>query len=142
MDSNLTAFVERTRAGQRVHIRQDVDAKFRKGLLEAVRSAGGESAKWLIWCALENGPSKGGIADAIKYFGFKDTNDPRLVATAGIVDGLEISMPGFKKWLEMTGFGNDKMMLRGFIAWAEHVNGLGKLSPAAAEVYEDAKNQG
>jgi len=65
------------------------------------------------------------VQETISYFG--DELDVKLKLTAQIVDGLEISVPGFKKWLELTGFGNDKTMIRGFVAWAEHKAGKGRV---------------
>ena len=102
----------------RTHIRKEVDEKYRRGLKEAVRHAG-ETARFHIRNALSNGPSAGGAAEAMKYFGAE--LDIKLKISAGVVDGVEVSLPGFKKWLEMTGFGNDKTMIRGFVAWAEFV---------------------
>lgn len=119
--SNMTAFVQ----GNKRHIRADVDAKFRRALREAVALDGGPSARFHIRNALDNGPSRGGAAETIRYFGTE--LDVKLAITAQIVDALEISVPGFKKWLELTGFANDKTMIRGFVAWAEHKSGKGRV---------------
>jgi hypothetical protein len=117
--ANISAF---TSVGKR-HIRVEVDAKFRKALLEAVRTLGGATAAFHIRNALDNGPRPGGALEAMKYFGAE--LDVKLALTAQIVDALEISVPGFKKWLNLTGFGNDKTMIKGFVAWAEYNDGRG-----------------
>ena len=45
-----------------------------------------------------------------------------LKLTARMVDNLEVAMPGFKVWLHLTGYGNDKTMIKGFLKWAEYEN--------------------
>ena len=119
--------------GGRAHIRKDIDEKFRRGLMEAARH-GGTRARWLIKNALSNGPSTNGIAESIAYFG--DELDLKLKLTAGVVDGIEVSLNGFKKWLELTGFGNDKTMIRGFVAWAEYVAGRPRVDSAIKDAAE------
>jgi hypothetical protein len=119
--ANVSAF---TSAGKR-HIRAEVDVKFRKALREAVKTDGGATAVFHICNALANGPSRGGATEAMKYFGSE--LDLKLALTAEIVDALEISVPGFKKWLNLTGFGNDKTMIKGFVAWAEYKSGRGRV---------------
>lgn len=119
--ANVSAF---TSAGKR-HIRVEVDARFRKALLEAVRTDGGATATFHIRNALDSGPRRGGALEAMKFFG--NELDLKLALTAEIVDALEISVPGFKKWLYLTGFGNDKTMIKGFVAWAEYKNGRGRV---------------
>jgi predicted phage tail protein len=52
------------------------------------------------------------------YFGPR--MDEVMHLTAPIVDALEVAMHGFKRWLEVTGFGNDKTMFKGFVKWAEN----------------------
>lgn len=117
-----------------VNIRSDVDRRYRKALYEAVSQDGNAQARWLIRNALDNGPSRGGAAESIRYFG--DGLDANLKLTGMIVDGIEISVPGFKKWLELTGFGNDKTMIRGFVAWAEHKHGWGKVMTGVREAFD------
>jgi hypothetical protein len=96
----------------------DVDRKYRKGLLEAAAKA--PHALWHFRNALDAGPDREGAQGAIRYFG----NDLDLVLklTAQMVDVCEVAMPGFKKWLHVTGYGNDKTMIRGFAKWAEYQN--------------------
>lgn len=127
---NVSAFVQ----GEKRFIRADVDARFRKMLTEAVAQDGNPSARFHIGNALEKGPSRGGVQESIAYFG-KEI-DVKLAITAGIVDALEITMPGFKRWLQLTGFGNDKTMIRGFVAWAEHKNGIGRVNSSARAIAE------
>jgi hypothetical protein len=117
----------------RTHIRKEIDEKFRRGLMEAARH-GGSRARFHIRNALSNGPSPGGVAESVAYFGAE--LDLKLKLTAGIVDGLEVSLNGFKKWLEITGFGNDKTMIRGFVAWAEYVDGMPKVDSAIKQAAE------
>lgn len=126
----LTSFV---REGKRF-IRQDVDARFRRALIEAVAQDGGPSARFHIRNALDNGPSRGGADEAMQYFG--DELWTKLMLTAQIVDGIEISVPGFKKWLQLTGFGNDKTMIKGFVAWAEHKEGKGRVITGVKQAFD------
>jgi len=128
--TNVSAFVQ----GGKRHIRQEVDTKFRRALREFVAQDGNATAWWLISNALSNGPSRGGVQETISYFG--DELDAKLKLTAQIIDGLEISLPGFKKWLELTGFGNDKTMIGGFVAWAEHKAGIGRVITGVKEAAE------
>ena len=127
---DLTSFA---RDGKRF-IRQDVDSKFRRALSEAVAQDGGRSARFHIRNALENGPSRGGANEALRYFGKELWI--KLALTAQIVDGIEISVPGFKKWLQLTGFGNDKTMIRGFVAWAEHKEGKGRVIAGVKQAFD------
>jgi hypothetical protein len=128
LGANISAF----RQGGKSHIRKDVDEKFRKILMEAAARDSNWASRWLIRNALEAGPSRGGAAEAMQYFGTE--LDVKLHLTAEIVDALEISAPGFKKWLQLTGFGNDKTMIRGFVEWAEFRNGRGKVITQLAEI--------
>lgn len=128
--ADLTAFVRE----RRVHIRADIDRKFRKALREAVAQDGNTIARFHIGNALANGPSRGGFAEAKAFFG--TAFEPKLALTAMIVDGLEITVPGFKKWLELTGFGNDKTMIRGFVAWAEYRAGQGKVLSGVKQAFD------
>lgn len=123
------------RKSGKVHIRADVDAHYRKALREGVSSHGGEKARYHILLALENGPSRGGYAESAAFFGAEW--DIKLKLTAPVVDGMEVSVPGFKRWLEVTGFGNDLRMIRGFVCWAEH-DPRALFVPAAARVHDQA----
>lgn len=127
---DLTSFA---REGKRF-IRQDVDARFRRALIEAVAQDGGPKGRRYIAQALEKGPSRGGKAETELYFGGE--LPIRLAITAQIVDGIEISVPGFKKWLELTGFGNDKTMIKGFVAWAEHKEGKGRVITGVKQAFD------
>lgn len=125
----LAAFSKNGRA----HIRKDLDEKFRRGLKEAARHAGSR-ARFHINNALSNGPSAGGVMESVAYFG--DELDLKLKLTAGVIDGIEVSLNGFKKWLELTGFGNDKTMIRGFVAWAEYVHCRPRVDAAILDAAE------
>lgn len=59
--------------------------------------------------------------------------DATLLLTVPIVEACEVSLPGFGKWLNWTGFGNDKTMIRGFVAWAEHKCLQGKVMTEIAD---------
>lgn len=128
LGANISAFVK----GGQSHIRKDVDEKFRKILMEAAARESNWASRWLILNALEAGPSRGGAAEAMQYFGAEI--DVKLHLTAEIVDALEISAPGFKKWLQLTGFANDKTMIRGFVEWAEFKSGRGKVMTNLADI--------
>lgn len=113
------AFIYDQASGRR-QIPLDIDRKYRKGLVEAAAKAPLALRQFLI--SFDNGPDRDGAQGAISYFG--NDLDLKLKLTAQMVDNLEVAMPGFKRWLEVTGFGNDKRMIRGFVAWAEYVNSL------------------
>jgi hypothetical protein len=121
--------------GREVRIPADIDRRYRAALLEGSK-AGGHRAHWHISNALQNGPSRGGLAETLAYF--KEHDASFLACTAELVDGLEITVPGFKRWLEATGFGNDVRMVRGFLAWAEHVDGKGAILPNAEKAFLDS----
>lgn len=134
ISSGIAAILDRQ--SNTVRIPADVDRRFRNGLLKAARQKGGQNALWNIRTALEHGPSRGGLAEAMRHFGWTDTNHPSLVLTAQIVDGIEITLPGFKRWLELSGFGNDRRMIQGFIAWAEYRNGQGHAIGEAKQAFQ------
>lgn len=94
----------------------EVDRAFREGLLKAAATVS-PKVRWQFDKALRNGPSRGGYPEAAAYFG-GDLIE-KLVPTAPIIDMLEVAMPGFKRWLEFTGFADCKHMIRAFLAWAE-----------------------
>lgn len=116
------------------HIRSDVDQRFRNALREAAVADANKTARWYIHRALANGPSRGGVRETMAHFGAE--LNVKLALTADIVDGLEISVPGFKKWLELTGFANDLTMIKGFVAWAEYKNGQGRVIPTVRPAFE------
>lgn len=116
-----------------VQIPRVIDEAFRRALLAAAKDAGPKAA-WYVRRSLEQGPSRGGAAEAIAHFGAE--LDGLLKTTAQIVDGLEISVPGFKRWLVDTGFGNDVNMIKGFVKWAEYTNTKGKVSSEIGHVFE------
>lgn len=128
--NDTTAFVR----DNRTHIRADIDLRFRNALREACAQDGGKTARWYIVRALDHGPSRGGVRETMSYFGVE--LNIKLALTAEIVDGIEISVPGFKKWLELTGFANDLTMIKGFIAWAEYRNGQGRVIPTVRPAFE------
>lgn len=111
------AFIYDRSTGRR-QIPLAIDRKYRSALLEAAAKA--PRALFHFRIALDAGPDREGAQGAIRYFG--NDLDLKLKLTAQMVDNLEVAMPGFKRWLEVTGFGNDKRMILGFVAWAEYVN--------------------
>jgi len=129
-EDGATAFVK----DQVAHIRGDVDARFRNALRKAVHSDGGATARSLIMNALEQGPSRGGAVEAMRFFG--PELQTKLALTAEIIDGMEIAVNGFKKWLELTGFANDVTMIRGFVEWAEYKNGQGRVIPGLKQAFD------
>jgi hypothetical protein len=98
----------------------DIDRKYRKALLEAAAKA--PRALFHFRNALDAGPDRDGAQGAIRYFGNELDLNLKLKLTAQMVDNLEVAMPGFKRWLQVTGFGNDKTMIKGFVKWAEQEN--------------------
>jgi hypothetical protein len=111
------AFLHDPQSGVR-RIPVEIDRKYRAGLLEAAAKA--PRALFHFRNALDAGPDREGANGAIRYFG--NALDLNLKLTAQMVDNLEVAMPGFKRWLEVTGFGNDKTMIKGFVKWAEYEN--------------------
>lgn len=92
-----------------------VDRRYRQGLWRAAGTV--PKAAWYIQRSLRNGPSKYGAQETTRHYG--NQMDAVMHLTAPIVDTLEVAMPGFKRWLEVTGFGNDLTMFKGFVKWAE-----------------------
>lgn len=129
-DDGATAFVQDKVA----HIRADVDQRFRNALGHAALKDAGKTARKLIARALTAGPSRGGAVEAMRHFG--PALQVNLVLTAEIIDGLEIAVPGFKKWLELTGFANDLTMIKGFVAWAEFKNGQGRVISGVKQAFD------
>lgn len=111
------AFIYDQSTGRR-QIPIEIDRKYRKALLEAAAKA--PRALFHFRNALDAGPDREGAQGAIRYFG--NQLDLNLKLTAQMVDNLEVAMPGFKRWLQVTGFGNDKTMIKGFVKWAEYEN--------------------
>lgn len=105
------------KASRVVRVPVAVDRRYRQGLWAAASKAGPRVA-WYIHRSLRDGPSRQGAAETMAYFG--ERMKEVMVLTAPIVDTLEVAMPGFKRWLEVTGFGNDKTMFKGFVKWAEN----------------------
>ncbi len=122
------------REGKRVHIRLDLDRKFRAALREAVAQDGGKSARYYVIRALEQGPARGGAIETINHIGSE--LQTKLALTAQIVDGMEIACNGFKKWLELTGFANDLTMVKGFVAWAEYKAGQGRVITGVKQAFD------
>lgn len=111
----------------KVKVRVDVDHRFRRALLAAVGEAGGKRARTLIGAALLAGPAEDGVAACLQRFGSPERLRTVLAGTELIIEGVEITCPGFKDWLCVTGFGNDPTLIEGFAAWAEHTNAQGKV---------------
>jgi hypothetical protein len=125
-----TAFVKDKVA----HIPADLDRRFRRGLQEAVARDGGKTAHLLVIDALTAGPSRGGALEAMRYFG--PLLQVELVHTAQIIDGLEVSMNGFKRWLELTGFANDVTMIKAFIEWSHYKNAVGRVIGGVQQAFD------
>jgi hypothetical protein len=119
------------------HIDITVDRRFRAALSEAVARDGGATARRLIVRALEQGPSRGGARETINHFGAE--LGVKLALTSEIVDGLEIAVNGFKKWLELTGFANDLTIVKGFVAWAEYKGGGGRVISGVKQAFERSR---
>jgi hypothetical protein len=116
------------------HVRKGIDQRFRNALGEAVVTDANKTTRWYIHRALSKGPSRGGVKETMAHFGTE--LNVKLALTADIVDGMEIAVPGFKKWLELTGFANDLTMIKGFVAWAEFKNGAGRVIPGVRSAFE------
>lgn len=66
---------------------------------------------------LAAGPSKGGIGEALRYFG--DEGPAMVKRATRVVEYLEFCENGFTRWLEVTGFGNDIGMIKALVAWSD-----------------------
>jgi hypothetical protein len=104
------------RGVKHVAIPTHVDKRFRDGLKAAAATVS-VKVGWAIRTALDEGPRPGGAKEAIAYFGAE--LDLKLKLTAPIIDLLEVSMPGFKRWLVATRFADDRHMIAAFVQWAE-----------------------
>lgn len=104
-----------------VKIPQAVDMRFRQALLAEAAQCGVPAVHVRLSHALANGPSPGGVAETMKHFGSETAAISMKVAP--LVEGMETRHPGFSKWLNVTGFGNDKDMIAAFLLWAERRGG-------------------
>ena len=101
-------------------VESHIDAAFRNALLAFAP----EGPRKHILEALRNGPKGDHGKHAIGYFG-RDKIQSIIDQVAPLTDAIEIAFatklgrPGFKQWLNLTDFGNDYRMIKGFIAWAE-----------------------
>ena len=120
---NSTAFSsppklpEFTRENGQILIRQDVDMRYRKALVDLAAQAGPDYAK-AVMNALNDGPSRGGMKEAQQTLG--DDLHPLLLRTVPLVEYLESQCKGMKRWLELTGFGNDVNLIKVFVKWADY----------------------
>ena len=112
-------FVARRGNGVR-GVESNADAAFRNALLAFAP----EAPRKHILEALRNGPTGDGGKHAIRYFG-ADKIQGIAEQVRPLTDAIEIAFatklgrPGFKQWLNITDFGNDYRMIKGFVAWAE-----------------------
>lgn len=96
-----------------IQIAAEEDKAFRTFLLVASP----ESVGKMLREVLTAGPMPNGAQRASDYYGL-DLHDV-LLRTVAVVDEIEWLMPGFKKWLDATGFGNDYRMIAAFAKWAD-----------------------
>lgn len=82
----------------------------------------------LVRTALDQGTPMGGGADeAVRYFG-KSIAEIGYI-TAPLVTALSGMIDGFVEWLELTGFGDDRFLIKAFIVWAEVLGKAQQKSP-------------
>lgn len=72
----------------------------------------------MFWAIFQNGPSKGGAEEALRYFD-GNPQHPAILATVPVVEECERFMPGFGFWLQQTGYGDDVEMIKTFARWYE-----------------------
>ena len=90
-----------------------------------IGDAFGPHISTMMRATLDKGvPQGGGAAGAITHFGLQHEAICYLCVPVAIaIDGM---LPGFKLWLEATGFGDDKYMM---MTLAEMANHLAKFRP-------------
>jgi hypothetical protein len=102
-----------------VAIRSDVDAAFRKALLDGVPV----SLRSKMVEALAATPGKEAAAHSKRYFGEElpaivaETNQLLFFINKYLSEQLKL--PGLYDWLNATNFGNDYRMIKVFKAWSE-----------------------
>ena len=110
---------EFTRENGQVRIRQDVDRRYRAALYDlacAIEGADGAIAEE-VRRILTRGPSRGGMKEAQQRLG--DDLHPLLLRTVPLVEYLDSQCKGMKRWLDLTGFGNDVNLVKVFVEWAD-----------------------
>lgn len=95
------------------------DWAFREALLRGAP----ENIRPKIKQALARTPKANAAAYSWEYFGAE--LDAILARCQPLIDELEVFMheylklPGFMQWLNVTGYGNDYLMIKAFAAWSE-----------------------
>lgn len=96
-----------------VQIPADEDKAFRSFLL----GASPWPVRIMLSDVLADGPMPDGAKKAAAYYKFELQNV--LIKTVPVVDELEWFRPGFKRWLDATGFGNDRRVIAAFAHWSD-----------------------
>ena len=80
--------------------------------LQILADALGPKIGRMMRLALSGGekPIGGGVAEAMKYFGDNLTVVLKLIAPA--IEAIDDMLPGFRLWLDATGYGDDRFMLK------------------------------
>jgi len=78
--------------------------------LMTVASAMGPRIESVMYDAVQDGkPRGGGCEETVRYFG--DNLEAAHAICAPVVVALDGMIPGFKGWIEFTGFADDKLMM-------------------------------
>jgi len=115
-----TPFVAKRHAGL-FHVESKADARFRNYLLELAPT---KAIRAHMLEGLRNGPKGDRGAHARRYFGedgiagISAHIDP-LTQAIDLLLATRAGLPGFRDWLNISDFGNDYRILKGFIAWAD-----------------------
>lgn len=103
-------------------IPSEIDAYYRRSLSQMAAMIGPEIDA-MVTKALADGPSRGGVAEAIAYFG-PDAGTRIAAQTGRLVSYLEFCEHGVHKWLDASGFGNDLEFIKALMVWADKAEPL------------------
>jgi hypothetical protein len=100
-----------------VHIDAETDTRMRTFLLNACHP----NTKFRMTRALDVMPRPADALDRVKrYFGGQGPATTALQAAIPVVGECEQYCPGLARWLIVTGYGNEPLMIAAFAHWAEN----------------------
>jgi len=93
----------------------------RERILAEARLFGFDVA-WRMSAVLANGPRAGGKEESLRHYGSLDRLQEVLQYVTPLVEELDRRVPGFGRWLEHTGFGNDVGMIGALAFWMNRLH--------------------